>query len=101
MNTLLLAAGIVVCFAALFLLERYYSGGKKNGDKFGGGYAPPDEDAIGYGDAGSAARFFYCAKASKKDRNEGLDEHGVEYLLNGDAPGWVRAEVKRLLSQSG
>ncbi len=33
MNTLLLAAGIVVCFAALFLLERYYSGGKKNADK--------------------------------------------------------------------
>lgn len=25
-------------------------------------------------DSGSAARFFYCAKASKKDRNEGLDE---------------------------
>lgn len=25
------------------------------------------------GDSGSAARFFYCAKASKKDRNEGLD----------------------------
>ena len=27
----------------------------------------------GYGDSGSAARFFYCAKANKKDRNEGLD----------------------------
>ena len=26
------------------------------------------------GDKGSAARFFYCAKASKKDRNEGCDE---------------------------
>ena len=26
-----------------------------------------------YGDIGSAARFFYCAKANKKDRNEGLD----------------------------
>jgi site-specific DNA-methyltransferase (adenine-specific) len=26
-----------------------------------------------YGDSGSAARFFYCAKANKKDRNEGLD----------------------------
>lgn len=26
-----------------------------------------------YGDAGSAARFFYCAKASKRDRDEGLD----------------------------
>jgi site-specific DNA-methyltransferase (adenine-specific) len=25
-------------------------------------------------DNGSAARFFYCAKASKKDRNEGLDD---------------------------
>ena len=28
----------------------------------------------GFNDNGSAARFFYCAKASKKDRNEGLDE---------------------------
>jgi site-specific DNA-methyltransferase (adenine-specific) len=27
----------------------------------------------GYGDSGSAARFFYCAKASKRDRNEGLN----------------------------
>ena len=27
----------------------------------------------GYGDSGSAARFFYCAKTNKKDRNEGLD----------------------------
>ncbi len=26
---------------------------------------------ISYGDSGSAARFFYCAKASKKDRGEG------------------------------
>lgn len=28
-------------------------------------------NAGGLGDRGSAARFFYCAKASKKDRNEG------------------------------
>jgi DNA modification methylase len=27
-----------------------------------------------YGDTGSAARFFYCAKASKRDRDEGLDD---------------------------
>ena len=27
-----------------------------------------------YGDKGSAARFFYCAKASKQDRNEGLED---------------------------
>ena len=46
-------------------------GGKRNGDKFGGGFAPPGEDAIGYGDTGSASRFFYCAKASKADRGAG------------------------------
>lgn len=27
-----------------------------------------------HGDSGSAARFFYCAKATKKERNEGLGE---------------------------
>lgn len=27
----------------------------------------------GFGDSGSAARFFYCAKASRKDRDEGLE----------------------------
>ena len=27
----------------------------------------------GYNDEGSASRYFYCAKASKKDRDEGLD----------------------------
>jgi site-specific DNA-methyltransferase (adenine-specific) len=34
------------------------TGGRKGGDQ-------------GYGQEGSAARFFYCAKASKSDRNEG------------------------------
>lgn len=28
----------------------------------------------GYKDKGSAARFFYCAKANKKDRNQGLED---------------------------
>jgi DNA modification methylase len=31
------------------------------------------------GDAGSAARFFYCAKASRRDRNEGLDDPGPQF----------------------
>jgi site-specific DNA-methyltransferase (adenine-specific) len=31
-------------------------------------------DLTGYGDTGSASRFFYCAKASKKDRDEGCEE---------------------------
>jgi site-specific DNA-methyltransferase (adenine-specific) len=32
------------------------------------------EQEVGYGDAGSAARFFYCPKASKRDRDEGLED---------------------------
>jgi site-specific DNA-methyltransferase (adenine-specific) len=43
--------------------------------KFRGQEKPVDINAPppGYGDSGSAARFFYCAKASKADRDEGLD----------------------------
>lgn len=33
----------------------------------------PRETFMPRGDAGSAARFFYCAKASKSDRNEGCE----------------------------
>jgi site-specific DNA-methyltransferase (adenine-specific) len=39
------------------------------------------EKSFDYGDSGSAARFFYCAKANKKDRNEGLD--GFEEVRTG------------------
>ena len=34
----------------------------------------PAQETVGYADKGSASRFFYCAKASKKDRNEGLED---------------------------
>ena len=46
---------------------------KSGGKNFGSDTDKPPLDDLGYGDAGSAARFFYCAKASKKDRNEGLE----------------------------
>jgi len=36
-------------------------------------YGQP-EKVHGFGDSGGASRFFYVAKASKKDRNEGLEE---------------------------
>ena len=38
-----------------------------------------------YQDSGSAARYFYCAKASKKDRDEGCDflEGGTLHRVNG------------------
>lgn len=46
-----------------------------------------NRSSVGYIDHGSAARFFYCAKANKKDRNEGCD--GLPF---GDAPGSKRSE---------
>jgi site-specific DNA-methyltransferase (adenine-specific) len=41
-------------------------------DGWGLGARKPQER--GHDDQGSAARFFYCPKASKKDRNEGCEE---------------------------
>lgn len=46
---------------------------KSGGNTFGGTSPKPPMEDIGYGDSGSAARFFYCAKANKRDRNEGLN----------------------------
>ena len=43
---------------------RIYGGGK--------GFTDATGETVGYGDSGSAARFFYCAKASKSDKDEGL-----------------------------
>ena len=54
----------------------------------------------GYNDNGSASRYFYCAKASKKDRDEGLAYHmGVTYELSDDVPKEIVEEIKRLLNQ--
>ena len=36
-----------------------------------------------YTDSWSVARYFYCAKASKRDRDEGLDEMEMDYLSDG------------------
>ena len=48
-----------------------YAGGKG----FANTLAEVGQD-VGFGDSGSAARFFYCAKASKKERNNGgLNNH--------------------------
>jgi site-specific DNA-methyltransferase (adenine-specific) len=48
-----------------------YSGRQYSGGSFGGGgYSGTNT----YSDSGGASRFFYVAKASKRDRNEGLDD---------------------------
>ncbi len=51
------------------------------------GYATSKSDSS----VGSAARFFYCAKASKKDRNEGLDDFEEKQTLGG---GGLTAELR-------
>jgi site-specific DNA-methyltransferase (adenine-specific) len=43
------------------------------GRHYEGGWGAVDNGSRTEMGDGSAARFFYCAKASKKDRNEGLD----------------------------
>lgn len=43
------------------------------------GTSSTDEAGTLYGDSGSAARFFYCAKASRKDRNEGMQDPGPQF----------------------
>lgn len=50
------------------------------------------EPVIGYGDEGSAARFFYCPKTNKKDRNEGLDDFEEIATAFGNQ---AQAELKR------
>lgn len=51
---------------------------QRNCDKFRTAYGAfsgdiDEQGSTFYGDAGSAARFFYCAKASREDRDAGLD----------------------------
>jgi site-specific DNA-methyltransferase (adenine-specific) len=46
----------------------------KSGKLFMGDTHPNITDSTGFGDSGGASRFFYTAKASKKERNAGLDD---------------------------
>ena len=49
----------------------------------------------GLADSGSAARFFYCAKASKRDRNEGLEGFEAKRDHDGRADGGVGGDNPR------
>lgn len=52
---------------------------------YGGGYKEEyyNGEKPGFGDNGSVARFFYCAKASRSERNTGLENREYEYRGNG------------------
>ena len=46
---------------------------------YGGGIGGGEQDAPDcYGDAGGVSRFFYCSKASKHERNAGLDDFPID-----------------------
>ena len=52
--------------------------GGANGSVYANGKGIPHPSFFNYGDTGSTARFFYCAKANKSDRNEGLEEFDLK-----------------------
>lgn len=54
--------------------------GKQNIQSTTFGQCRPGRELTGFGDAGSAARFFYCAKASKSDREAGLESLGTKEI---------------------
>jgi DNA modification methylase len=47
-------------------------------------YKDGTDSVRGHNDSGGASRFFYVAKASKRDRNEGLEELGSKVIEIGD-----------------
>jgi len=55
-------------------------------------HAPKERQMNRFGDSGGASRFFYCAKASKSERNKGLE--GFEEV-NYAAGNQAKAELKR------
>lgn len=62
----------------------------KNSDNNVNFNASKSVNVIGYEDSGSASRYFYCAKASKKDRDEGLDAFEERKTTDG----CIRANVE-------
>ena len=61
------------------------SGGKTFRSGNGMDFHMGETDRTGHNDSGGASRFFYVAKASKRDRNEGLE--GLEAKLGGSLSG--------------
>ena len=55
-----------------------------------------ETDYIAPNDEGSVCRYYYCAKASKKDRDEGLEDFEETYALKEDTP----QEIKDLILKS-
>jgi site-specific DNA-methyltransferase (adenine-specific) len=79
--------------------QRVSGGGSKGvmGGMFGNGQDNPNLANSLYFDTGGASRFFYVAKASKRDRNEGLDE--LEDAVAGSYSGNVANDGNKIGAQ--
>jgi DNA modification methylase len=51
---------------------------------FGNGLGGVENSQNRHGDSGGASRFFYCAKASRRDRNEGLEDAPKKHVRRDD-----------------
>jgi site-specific DNA-methyltransferase (adenine-specific) len=56
------------------------------------------KSGIHFNDSGSASRYFYCAKASKKDRDEGLNIEIEEYVLKDNVPEDIKNKILNSLT---
>jgi len=81
------------------------SGMITQGGKAKGGFDVGSSDGTrtskfqGHNDSGGASRFFYVAKASKRDRNEGLDEMPIKRPDNRSSTGMGTFEEKGVQPQ--
>lgn len=57
--------------------------GSIGGSGIYGGTSNSSNRLQGYNDSGSASRYFYCAKASKRDRDDGLDDLPTKQTVGG------------------
>jgi len=88
--------------------DRCVSGSAKNGTRseaVAGGqvFAGPRGQGPLYNDAGTAARFYYCAKASRHDRNEGcesFEKKPLNWSSGTQNPGSFQAEGTDKTSQN-
>jgi DNA modification methylase len=80
----------------------------RNADKFRNSYGAfagniDEAGSTFQGDSGSAARFFYCAKASRRDRNEGcegMEKKPLHWSSGDQNPGSFQAEGTDKSSQN-
>lgn len=79
--------------------QRFSSGGIEKAGKFANLYGEykgnnPGESVGGFKDRRGASRFFYCAKASKSERNKGLDEFDEQ-------PAFQYGSIKKSIGRTG